>query len=125
MQSRFFLFTFTVLLLLIKVCPALSQDISFNKVSLPDETLLQDSLPALHRTWKEIYGLALSGSGLYRFDGVHLKSYIHDPLNPASLADNSGVCICRQGWKYLGRYLWFGLEKFDTENRSFYTLQTQ
>jgi len=38
MHSRFRLFAFAVLMLLIKVSPALSQNISFNKVSLPDET---------------------------------------------------------------------------------------
>jgi hypothetical protein len=38
MLSRSDLFALTVLLLLIKVCPALSQDISFNKVTLTDET---------------------------------------------------------------------------------------
>ena len=41
MQSRFCVFTFSVLLLLIKDCTVLSQDNSFKKVSLPDETISQ------------------------------------------------------------------------------------
>jgi len=39
MQSRYRVFTLTVLLLLIHICPAVSQDISFNKVPLSDENI--------------------------------------------------------------------------------------
>src|ERR1043166_7910545 len=90
MQSRFHLFTITVLLLFIKVCPVLSQDISFNKVTLPDETINR----LITGITQDLQGNIWSASaGIHQFDGVHLKSYIHDPLNPGSLANDYVECI--------------------------------
>src|SRR5438552_3168544 len=82
--------TFTVLILLISACPVFAQDISFNKISLPDETINE----VITGITQDAHGnMWFISNGLHRFDGVHLKSYIHDPLNPASLAINTIECV--------------------------------
>ncbi|MEP6597251.1 MAG: two-component regulator propeller domain-containing protein, partial [Ginsengibacter sp.] len=117
MQSRFRLFTFAVLLLLIKVCPVLSQHISFNKVALPDETI--NGL--VTGITQDLQGnIWFASSGLHQFDGVHLKSYVHDPLNPGSLANNYVECVYadKSGNIWAGTY-GSGLEKFNPETGAF------
>ena len=119
MQSRFRLFAFTVLLLLIKVCPALSQDISFNKLSLPDETF-QGLITGITQDPEGNIWFGSGLTGLSRFDGVHLKTFSHDPLNPASLADNRVQCVYadKSGNIWVGTY-GTGLEKFDPKTERF------
>jgi hypothetical protein len=71
MQRRLHLSVFAVLLLLIKVSPALSQDIRFNKVTLPEE-IIQGLITGITL---DLQGNIWFGSGgLHKFDGVHLKS---------------------------------------------------
>ena len=94
MQSRFHFFTFTVLLLLIHICPAVSQDITFNKVTLPDETF-QGLISGITQDPEGNMWFSSGISGLCRFDGVHLKTFLRDALNPASLAVNNVECVCR------------------------------
>jgi len=71
MQRRLHLSVFAVLLLLIKVSPALSQDIRFNKVTLPEETI-QGLITGITQ---DLQGnIWFRSGGLHKFDGVHLKS---------------------------------------------------
>jgi hypothetical protein len=118
MQSRFHLFTLTVLLLLIKVSPTLSQDISFNKVSLPDETL-PGTIACITQDTEGNIWLGSQGEGLSRFDGLHLKSYKNDALNPSSIANNFVECVYTDKSGIIWAGTWGGLEKFDPETGSF------
>ena len=71
MRSRLHVSVFGVLLLLIKACPASSQDIRFNKVTLPEETI-QGLITGITQ---DLQGnIWFGASGLHKFDGVHLKS---------------------------------------------------
>ncbi len=119
MQSRFHLITFTVLLLVIKVYPVLSQDISFNKVTLSDETF-QGLISGITQDPEGNIWFSSAISGLSRFDGVHLKIFSHDPLNPASVADNWVECVHadKSGNIWAGTY-GTGLEKFDPKTDRF------
>ena len=73
MQYRFYLLTVMVLLLLIKACPALSQDISFNKVKLPDETF-QGLISGITQDPEGNIWFSSGISGVCRFDGVNVSS---------------------------------------------------
>ena len=119
MRSRLHLSAFAVLLLLIKVSPALSQDISFNKVKLPDETF-QGLITGITQDLEGNIWFSSGNSGLRRFDGVHLKTFLHDALNPASLADNKVECVYadKSGNIWAGTY-GAGLEKYDPKTERF------
>ena len=92
MRRRLYLPAFAVLLLLIKVCPILCQDISFNKVSLSEENI-QGLITGITQDLQGNLWFASGLSGLSRFDGINLKSYTHDPLNPSSLSNNFVECV--------------------------------
>ena len=112
MKPRLLNFSFILLLLLLKSCPAFSQQISFNRVLPPDGN-----------TFEWVTGITqdLNGYmwiatyyGLYQYDGYRLTHYVHDPLNPNSLADNpvESVYADPDGTIWVGT-LGAGLDRFD------------
>jgi signal transduction histidine kinase/ligand-binding sensor domain-containing protein len=119
MRCRLHLSAFAVLLLLIKVCPVLCQDIRFNKVSLPEETI-RGIITGITQDLNGNIWFSPNGTGLSRFDGVNLKTYSHDALNPSSLANNYVECVYadRSGNIWAGTF-GSGLEKLDTKTGAF------
>jgi hypothetical protein len=104
-QSCLFFFLF----ILIRVYPTAAQQVTFDKVSLPEGSfagiingISQDPLGYM---WFSVWN-----RGLYRSDGYHLVAYQADPLNPHSLATNAidrstritrglfGLAARTQGW---------------------------
>ncbi len=118
MRCRLHLSAFAVLLL-INICPVLSQDISFNKVSLPEETI-RGIITGITQDPKGYIWFSPNATGLSRFDGVNLKTYSHDALNPSSLANNYVECVYadRSGNIWAGTF-GSGLEKLDTKTGAF------
>ena len=118
MRSRLLLPAFAVLLLL-NIYPVLSQNISFNKVKLPDETFT-GLISGITQDSEGNIWFSSGNSGLRRFDGVHLKTFLLDALNPASLADNKVECVYadKSGNIWAGTY-GSGLEKFDPKTERF------
>src|SRR5205809_6228717 len=110
-------FTFIFLILLVSACPVFAQDISFNKISLPDETI-NEVITGITQDFQG--NIWFSSNGLHQFDGVHLKSYIHDPLNAGSLAINKIECVYvdKNGNIWAGTY-GAGLEKLDPKTGVF------
>ena len=119
MRSRFHTITFFVLQLLIKAYPVLSQDINFNKVTLPDETFVGLKTGITQDPAGNIW-FSSGISGLSRFDGVHLRTFSHDALNLSSLADNKVECVYadKSGNIWAGTY-GTGLEKFNSKTERF------
>ena len=62
--------------------------------------------------------------GLYQFDGVHVKLYIHDPLNPGSVAINYVECVFADKMEISGQVLMETVLKNLIRKPAFYTLQT-
>lgn len=118
MQSRFHLFL-SVLLLLVNASRVVSQDIRFDKVSLSDQTG-SGVITSITQDLQGNIWFSPNTSGLCRFDGVNMKIYSHDALNPGSLAHNRVECVYadKSGNIWAGTY-GFGLEKFDPETGSF------
>ena len=95
--------------------PALSQEVTFNPVSRPEEnpwniviSITQD---------KQGY-MWFAGNGLHRYNGVQTTSYRNDPLNPNSLVDNAveSVFADADGIIWIGTQ-GFGLDRFDPVSR--------
>jgi signal transduction histidine kinase/ligand-binding sensor domain-containing protein len=105
------------LICLLSLSQGLAQDISFNKVPVPEEVISQ---PITCITQDLAGNIWFSCSGLYQFDGVHMKSYVHDPLNPASLPFGVVECIYpdRNGNIWAG-VTGSGLEKLDPKTGIF------
>ena len=126
MQSRFYRFSFTALMLLINVLPALSQAITFKKVALPDD-LIGRNITSMTQDLQGNIWIGVSGSagnGLYLFDGVQVKSFTNESSNHGSMVGTHVECVFtdRNGNIWIGTY-GLGLEKFDpkTGNINFYT----
>ncbi len=92
------------------VCNAFSQDIHFNKVSLPDE--VTNVITAI--TQDQQGNIWFSADGISRYDGVHLKKYVYDRLNPNSIASNrmESIYADKKGFIWAGGY-GGGLNKLD------------
>src|SRR6478609_7986255 len=75
---------------LLSLSRGIAQDISFNKVPVPEEI---NNHVITGITQDPSGNIWFSCSGLYQYDGIHIKSYVHDPLNPASLAFGIVECI--------------------------------
>ncbi|ULQ50916.1 sensor histidine kinase [Flavihumibacter fluvii] len=63
---------------------------------------------------------SLGGTGLFQFDGVRFKMFMHEDFNPASLANNRVECVYadKKGNIWVGTY-GSGLEKFDPATGAF------
>src|SRR6186713_38582 len=106
------LFYFVILYLLMETCPAIPQDIFFNKV-----------LPPEGKTFKHVSGIIqdLQGymwfatkNGLFKYDGYQMTSYKNDPADSNSLATDAleAICIDASGILWIAT-LGQGLERFD------------
>ena len=78
------------LICLLSLSRGLAQDLRFNKVPLPEETNGQVITGITQDPSGNIW---FARSGLYQFDGIHMKSYLHDPLNNGSLSFGIVECI--------------------------------
>ena len=118
MYARFHKFFFT-LLLFVNICPAISQDIRFNKVTFPDEITLGNVNGITQDPKGYIWGCTSDG-GLFRYDGVNFKTYVNEPRNPASIANNNVEYIYadKSGLIWVATF-GSGLEKFDTQTGTF------
>src|SRR6266542_1964568 len=113
MKPPGYLFITTLFIILLHVSGVSAQDISFQRVDLPDINI-QNVITGITQDPQGNIWFTSSGSGLFEYDGVHLKSYTHDPLNPSSLASNYTECIYvdKHGNLWIGTW-GGGLEKLD------------
>jgi signal transduction histidine kinase/ligand-binding sensor domain-containing protein len=118
-----------IVCLLLSAVPVVgwSQDISFDKISLPDEQLpgvitgiTQDAKGNiwLSGSWNGSNNRGLSG--LYQYDGFRMLFISHNDLSSTSLATGSVECVYgdTKGNIWAGTY-GSGLEKFDPETGLF------
>jgi ligand-binding sensor domain-containing protein len=107
-----------ILLFLISNISGFCQEITFNKV-----------LPPNTNSWQHVTGITQDKNGtmwfatkigLYSYNGYEMKSYKHDPLNPASIASDilETVSADQDGNIWVGT-LGYGLDKFDPETGIF------
>ena len=84
MKPRLAIISFFLLLLFVKTLPVFCQQIIFNKVLPPEGKSLVTCIT------QDINGYMwfATPNGLYSYDGYRFTSYVHDSLNPHSLADN-------------------------------------
>ncbi len=121
MQSRFYRYCFAVLILLLNVSPVLSQEISFNKVTLNEETLNVITGITQDLQGNIWFGATVtSGSGLFLFDGFQVKSISNQYLNHGSLTTGRVECLYADkiGNIWVGTF-GSGLEKFDPKSGNF------
>ncbi len=102
--------TISVFIQLIIVCTAFSQNIRFNKVSFPEDFI--NTTTGI--TQDKQGNIWFSAGGIARYDGVQLKIFKHDPLNPNSISVNFIECILadKKGYIWAGSY-GGGLNKLD------------
>ena len=119
MKPTFHFITF-IILMLASTCRVFSQDIRFNKVSLPDEINEETVIGITQDLHGNIWLCLSASSGLYQYDGAQFKSFVHDQFNPNSLADNYVECVYadKSGNIWAGTY-GFGLDKFDPQTGNF------
>jgi streptogramin lyase len=93
--------------------------LQFTPVDLPDENL-SGIITCITQDQRGNIWFTCNNSGLFEYDGIHLKSYIHDPLNPHSLADNFLECVYvdKDGYVWVGTY-GDGVERLDTRTGIF------
>src|ERR1700675_1251518 len=86
MKPRLQIFSFFLLLLFVKTLPVFSQQIIFNKV-LPPEGKFNPLVTCITQDINGYMWFA-TPTGLYSYDGYRFTTYVHDSLNPHSLAAN-------------------------------------
>jgi streptogramin lyase len=124
MKFRCYRFFFLTVLLLAKTCLGLSQeDIRFDKILLPDENLPGLITGITQDLAGNIWFTSSAdgpGFGIYQYDGVHMKFYTHDDLNPSSLSTGriESICADKNGNIWAGTY-GAGLEKLDPKTGHF------
>ena len=116
MQSRFNLFL-SALFLLTSGGRVLSQDIRFDKVTLPEEG---GNIVGITQDLQGYIWFSTVGSGLFQFDGYNYKSYKNESFNTGSLASNrlESVYADKSGNIWVGTF-GNGLDKFDPETEDF------
>ena len=110
-------FGFWLFKFLVGSYPALSQEVTFNQVSPPEEN-----------PWNIVVSITqdpqgymwFAGNGIHRYDGLKAISYRNDPLNPNSLITNSVECVFADadGIIWIGTQ-GSGLDRFDPVTNSF------
>ena len=106
------IFSFVLLLLIIKNCPIFCQEIILNKI------IPSDGKNFVHVTGitQDVTGYMwfATKKGLYRYDGYVMTSYKNNPLNPNSLVNNylESICADSSGLIWIGTF-GAGLERFD------------
>ncbi len=112
MNPRLPIFSFVLLLMVVRAFPLFCQQISFNKV-----------LPPAGKTFGHVTGIVqdkqgymwfATRMGLYSFDGYHFTSYLNNPLNPSSLAASplESIYADHNGIIWVGT-IGAGLDRFD------------
>jgi ligand-binding sensor domain-containing protein/signal transduction histidine kinase len=99
------------LIFLLLTTHAKAQQFTFNRVPLFDENV-QGFITGIAQDSKGY--IWFTGTSLYRYDGYHVVTYKHDPLNPQSLSPSRLECIYidREGIIWLGTVS-AGLDRFD------------
>ena len=108
---------YSLFLLLVCVCPALAQELTFTHIPLPKSA----SSGVVKNVVRDPQGIMwISQQGLYRYDGYHVTSYFNDPQNPNSLADNAVECMYagHDGLIWIGT-AHHGLDQFDPATGQF------
>jgi ligand-binding sensor domain-containing protein/signal transduction histidine kinase len=116
-------FYFIVVLVLIKFCPCLCQQIIFNKVSPPLGSFTNYAIGSIAQD-RNGYMWIATGEGLYRYDGYSFKRYVNNPSDRNSLSSThlEGVYIDRDGMIWI--FTWFnGLNRLDPETGKFTRFQ--
>ncbi|MGZ8558118.1 MAG: two-component regulator propeller domain-containing protein [Chitinophagaceae bacterium] len=112
MKPRSAFFSIILLLFIVKNLPVFCQQIIFNKILPPDG----NSFGWVTGITQDLNGYMWIATydGLYHYDGYRLTPYVHDPLNPNSLADKSveSVYTDPDGTIWVGTS-GAGLDRFD------------
>lgn len=112
MKARIPLYLFVFTIMIVKALPAFSQQIIFKKVPPPDG----NSFGWISCMAQDINGYMWfsTASGVYSYDGNRLTPYVHDPLNPNSLATDGveSMYVDPDGIIWLGT-LGGGLDRLD------------
>jgi signal transduction histidine kinase/ligand-binding sensor domain-containing protein len=100
-----------IAILLLYIFPVKAQRFVFNRVSLFEENV-QGFITGIAQDSKGY--MWFTGNSLYRYDGYHVVTYKHDPLNPHSLSPSRLECIFidHEGTIWLGT-VGGGLDRFD------------
>jgi len=111
MKTYFFCFAFTILLLLLKVCSAQNQRLTFQRVPSPTGASANGGLAGVQDTQGYMW---FAHVGVHRYDGYKYTSYFNDPVNPNSLANDwvEALCADRNGFIWIGTRL-SGLDRLD------------
>ena len=112
MKSCFAFLINTTVLLLLQVGPVLAQDITFNRVVLP-ETPFSSTITGITQDPKG-YIWFTNAFGLYRYDGYHFINYKPEAGNANSLAIDRPECVYAdaEGFIWIGTF-GTGLDRFD------------
>ncbi len=112
MKSRLSIISFVFLLLIVKTLPAFCQQIIFNKVRPPEGKFS----PLVSCITQDVNGYMWFASpwGLYSYDGYRFTTYVHDRLNPNSLASDyvESLYADPDGMIWAGTF-GAGLDRFD------------
>ena len=105
-------FYVVLLFLLMETCPAITQEIFFNKV-LPPEGKVFSHVSGITQDAQGYMWFATK-KGLFKYDGYQMTSYTNNPDDSNSLATNAleAICIDSSGILWIGT-LGQGLERFD------------
>ena len=112
MKPRLAIISFAFLFLFVKTLPILCQQIIFNKV-LPTEGRFNPLVTCIKQDVNGYMWFA-TGTGLYSYDGFRFTPYVHDSLNPHSLAADyvESIYADSDGIIWAGTY-GAGLDRFD------------
>ena len=112
MKPRLAIISFVLLLLFVKTLPVFCQQIIFNKV-IPPEGKFNPLVTCITQD-KNGYMWFATPNGLYSYDGYRFTTYVHDSLNPHSLATNyvESIYADSNGIIWVGTY-GAGLDRLD------------
>ncbi len=108
--NRLVFFACFVYFLLLITHSSFSQELTFNRVPPPGSSY-SGSFGGAQDPQGYMW---IAQIGLHRYDGYKYTSYLNDPLNPASLANNrlEAICVGRNGIVWVGIY-GYGLDRLD------------
>ena len=105
------------ILLLASTCQIFSQEITVNKLPLPEGNTIAQVTGIVQDQYGFMWFATLSG--LYKYDGYQITTYKHNPEDPNSLANDAVLTIAADssGIIWLGNYK--GLDRFDPNTGQF------